>query len=79
MFFTFFYFSSSKEIYTKLGGLNNTFCHLLAPCSYEIASKIVKSQDFIFIQDPKIESSEDIERARLLFNKALAVGATVAS
>ena len=79
MFFTFFYFSASKEIYTKLSGLNNTFCHLLAPCSYEIASKIVKSQDFIFIQDSKIETSEDIERARLLFNQALAVGATVAS
>ena len=78
-FFLFLLKIYSKEIYSKVNGFDNSFCHALAPCSFEKAAEQINPQDFIFIQGSKIEKTEDLEKARVLFNIALGKGAIVTS
>ncbi|EAX87180.1 hypothetical protein TVAG_472500 [Trichomonas vaginalis G3] len=71
--------SLSKEIYAKVNGLNNSFCHLLAPCDFINAANQVAKGDYIHISGSSIEEADDLDKIRVLFNVALGRGAIVTS
>lgn len=75
----FIFNSLCKELYTKVNGLNNTFCHALAPCDFENAASQVQKGDYIHIAGSYIDKEEDLNKIRVLFNVALGKGAIVTS
>ncbi|OHS99387.1 hypothetical protein TRFO_34156 [Tritrichomonas foetus] len=75
----FSFFAACSDYYTALNGADNDFCHLLQPCSFERVVKKVRPKDIIFIKGDYIGEPDDLEKARVLFNSALAQGVIVAS
>jgi hypothetical protein len=69
----------AAEIYTSVTGTRTDLCHILAPCSFDVARRIVATGDIVYVKGSYIGESDDLEQLQALFNAVLAEGAVIMS
>jgi hypothetical protein len=77
-----YYFVSlalSGELYTSATGTETNLCHILSPCSFLIASRLVNPGDIVYVRGSYVSDPSDLDQLQILFNSVLAEGAVIMS